>query len=246
MTMDAGDLHILTGAYAGGALSDEEHAAFVAHLPTCAPCRDEVAELVATAAVLGVAAAEPPPPGFRERVLAEVAATRQLPPAVPTLADARTRRRGRLPRWVLSAAAGVVVVAIALGAWAYSLSRENSDLRHQSDLIAAVQTAPDAKTVNGAVGDATAAVTVARSTGDMVFMASGLPDVGDDRTYQIWLLGPGSSVRSVGTFDGKSHTTRLFSGPGDALAIAVTEEPAGGSERPTTQPVMSMELPRGA
>jgi anti-sigma-K factor RskA len=243
---EAGDLHILTGAYASGALTDEEHDAFVAHLPTCAPCRDEVAELVATATLLGIAAAETPPVGFRDRVMAEVATTRQLPPVVSTLAEAREQRRARLPRWALSAAAGVAVLALGLGVWGYSLSQENSDLRHQGDLIAAVQTAADAKTVNASKDGATATVTVAPSTGDMVFMASGLRDVGHDRTYQVWLLGPGSTVRSAGTFDsnGKGHTTRLFRGPGGAFAVAVTEEPHGGSERPTTKPVMSMELPR--
>jgi anti-sigma-K factor RskA len=82
----------------------------------------------------------------------------------------------------------------------------------------------------------------------MVFMAHGLPDLGDQRTYQVWLLGPGSAVTSVGTFDsdGKASYTRLFNGPGDATALAVTEERAGGSKRPTTKPVMSMEIPRQA
>ena len=246
--LDTGDLHILTGAYATGALSDGEHDAFVAHLPNCAPCREEVAELVATTTLLGIAAAETPPPGFRDRVMAEVAQTRQLPPVVSTLAEAREQRKSRMPRWAMSAAAGVAVLALGLGAWGYSLSQENSDLRHQGDLIAAIQTAADAKSIHGTVGGATATVTMAPSTGDMLFMAQGLRDVGGDRTYQVWLLGPGSTVRSVGTFDsdGKSHTTKLFRGPGEAFAIAVTEEPHGGSQRPTTKPVMSMELPREA
>ena len=245
--LDAGELHILTGAYASGALSDAEHDAFVAHLPNCAPCREEVAELVATATLLGIAAAETPPPGFRDRVMAEVATTRQLPPVVTTLAEARELRRGR-SRWAMSAAAGVAVLAVGLGAWGYSLNQENSDLRHQGDLVAAIQSAADAKTVSGTVGGATASVTMAPSTGDMLFVAHGLRDVGDDRTYQIWLLGPGATVRSVGTFDsdGKAATMRLFRGPGEAFAVAVTEEPDGGSPRPTTKPVMSMDLPRQA
>jgi anti-sigma-K factor RskA len=247
--LDTGDLHLLTGAYAAGALSDEEHDAFVAHLLTCAQCRDEVAELVATATLLGIAAAETPPPGVRDRVMAEVAHTRQLPPVVTTLAEAREQRRSRLSRrWTTSAAAAVAVLAVGLGAWGYALSQENSDLRRQENLIAAVQTAPDAKTITASAGGATATVTVSRSTGEMLFMTHGLQDIGRDRTYQVWLLGPGSTVRSAGTFnsDGKGHTTKLFPGPGDAFAVAVTEEPAGGSERPTTKPVMAMDLPRQA
>jgi anti-sigma-K factor RskA len=245
--MSNADLHLLTGAYASGALSDAEHDAFVAHLSSCAECRDEVSELVATATLLGIAASETPPAGFRERVMAEVGQTRQLPPVVTTIAAAR--RKSRLTsRWTMAAAASVAALALGFGAWGLSLSQENSDLRHQGDLVAAVQTAPDAKTVTTSADGATAAVTMSSSHGEMVFLASGLHPLGENQTYQVWLLGPGSTVRSVGTFDsdGKDHTTRLFRGPGDATALAVTKEPAGGSARPTTQPVLSVDFPRSA
>ena len=247
--MSEGDLHLLTGAYATGALSDEEHDAFVEHLGVCGNCRDEVAELVATAALLGIAAAERPPAGFRDRVMSEVANTRQLPPVVSTLAEAKGRRRAsRQRRWTMSAAASAVVLAVGLGVWGLSL---NEDKQRTEDLIAAVQTiqtAPGAKTVTAARGETTAALTMAPSLGRMVFMTHGLKDAGDDRTYQIWLLGPGSEVRSMGTFDSDGEdTTQLMRGdPSGATALAVTEEPAGGSQRPTTQPVLAMDLPSNA
>ncbi len=245
--MSDADLHLLTGAYATGALTNEEHDAFVAHLGSCANCRDEVAELVATATLLGIAAAERPPPGFRERLMAEVAQTRQLPPVVSTLEEARGRKNAsRLRRLTLSAAAAAVVVAVGVGSW--GLSSDGAD-GPSIDAVAAVQTAADAQTVRSGDGSAvTAALTMSRSMGGMVFMAHGLKDPGDKRTYQVWLLGPGSAVTSMGTFDpdGKENYTRLFPGPGDATALAVTEEPAGGSKRPTTKPVMAMDLPREA
>jgi anti-sigma-K factor RskA len=248
--MSEGDLHLLTGAYASGALSNEEHDAFVEHLGVCANCRDEVAELVATAALLGIAAAERPPAGFRERVMAEVATTRQLPPVVSTLADAKGRRRAsRQRRWTLSAAASAVVLAVGLGAWGLSLNEENSDLRRNGDLIEAlqtVQTAPDAQTMTAAKGETTASLTMSPSLGQMVFQTHGLKDAGDERTYQVWLLGPGSEVRSMGTFDSNGENTiqHMRGDPRGATALAVTEEPAGGSQRPTTQPVLAMDLPK--
>lgn len=250
--MSAADLHLLTGAYATGALTDAEHDAFVAHLGTCANCRDEVAELVATATLLGIAAAERPPAGFRERLMAEVAQTRQLPPVVTTLAEAKARKgasrqnSSRARRWTMSAAASVAALVIGVGAW--GLTQDGSE-GPSVDAIARIQTAADAQTVKTGDGAAvTATVTMSRSAGGMVFMAHGLKDAGDRRTYQVWLLGPGSAVTSMGTFDsdGKDNTTRLFPGPGDANALAVTEEPAGGSERPTTKPVLAMDLPREA
>jgi anti-sigma-K factor RskA len=242
----AADLHLLTGAYATGALTDQEHDEFVAHLGSCANCRDEVAELVATATLLGIAAAERPPAGFRERLMAEVAQTRQLPPVVSTLAEAKARRGvSRTRRWTMSAAASVAAVVIGLGAW--GLTQDGSD-GVSIDAIARVQTAADAQTVKTGEGATTATLTMSRSAGGMVFMAHGLKDAGDKRTYQVWLLGPGSAVTSMGTFDsdGKENTTKLFEGPGDATALAVTEEPAGGSERPTTKPVLAMDIPRQA
>jgi anti-sigma-K factor RskA len=245
--MSEGDLHLLTGAYATGALSDEEHNAFVEHLGVCGNCRDEVAELVATAALLGIAAAERPPAGFRDRVMNEVANTRQLPPVVSTLAEAKGRRRAsRQRRWTMSAAASAVVLAVGLGAWGLSL---NEDKQRSEDLVSVlqeVQTAPDAQTMNAVRGQTTAVLTMAPSLGQMVFQTHGLKDAGDARTYQIWLLGPGSRVTSMGTFDSNGENTlQVMRGdPTGATALAVTEEPAGGSQRPTTQPVLAMDLPK--
>ncbi|WP_019877140.1 anti-sigma factor [Sporichthya polymorpha] len=250
--MSTADLHLLTGAYAMGALDPAEAEEFGAHLDSCAQCREEVAELAATATVLGIAAAETPPPGFRERVMAEVATTRQLPPVVTPLESVgrrRGRRDSRVRQWTLGAAAAVTVVALGVGTWALTLSEENSELRQRSELIAAVQTAPDSQSVSAKAGEATAAVMMSRSAGAMVFMAHGLRDPGSGRTYQIWLLGPGSSVRSVGTFDtdGGDNTTRVMKGfPDQATALAVTAEPAGGSDRPTTSPVLAVNFPSGA
>ena len=108
------DLHLLTGAYAADALDSEERDTFRRHLETCAVCRQEVAELTATAARLALAAAEPAPAGMRERVLAEVARTRQLSPVVSDLGARRAARPWyRAP--ATAAAAVLLVVATGLG-----------------------------------------------------------------------------------------------------------------------------------
>jgi anti-sigma-K factor RskA len=135
------------------------------------------------------------------------------------------------------------VFTIGLGAYAGQLQHENSNLRHRSDQIAALETAADARTVTGKGGTATAMVTLSRSANTMEFLSSGLA-MHKGRTYQLWLIGPGGP-RSAGIFDttnGK-HAPKLFDGPGDATALAVTEEPAGGSAQPTTHPLITMALP---
>jgi anti-sigma factor RsiW len=80
--MNAADLHVLTGAYAGGALCGDEQDHFVEHLTRCPSCAVEVQELLETTALLGVAVACPAPAGLRRAVFAEAARTRQLPPVV--------------------------------------------------------------------------------------------------------------------------------------------------------------------
>ncbi|MDT7686790.1 MAG: hypothetical protein QOG57_7100, partial [Pseudonocardiales bacterium] len=79
--MSSPDIHTLTGAYALDALDELERRQFEAHLTQCPECAREVDELRATAAKLGIAAAEQPPDALRRRVLAQVAITRQNSPA---------------------------------------------------------------------------------------------------------------------------------------------------------------------
>ncbi|WP_020500183.1 hypothetical protein [Sciscionella marina] len=67
-------------AYALHALIDTELAAFEQHLTECAACRQEVDRLRETAARLGAASATQPPAHLREKVLSEIAHTRQQPP----------------------------------------------------------------------------------------------------------------------------------------------------------------------
>ena len=89
------DIHVLTGAYACDALDLSELGAFEEHLASCDACAQEVAELRATAAALALAEAVEPPAGLRERVMAEVAITRQLAPVVSPLPPTDDESSGR-------------------------------------------------------------------------------------------------------------------------------------------------------
>ena len=83
------DVHALSGAYALDALDDIERAGFERHLAICETCREEVASLQEAAAVLSEAYEMTPPAVLRERVMAEIATFRPLPPLVEhTEADA--------------------------------------------------------------------------------------------------------------------------------------------------------------
>ena len=73
------DTHESTGSYALNALDAAELVEFEAHLAACPACRDEVAELVETAAELSLLSLATPPPTLRPRVLTAVRTTSQLP-----------------------------------------------------------------------------------------------------------------------------------------------------------------------
>lgn len=70
-----------------------------------------------------------------------------------------------------------------------------------------------------------------------------LPALGDDEDYQLWYIGEGGPV-AAGTFDsdGSGTVWRVLDGTmaaGDA--VGVTVEPAGGSDQPTSDPIVAIQ-----
>ena len=75
--------------------------------------------------------------------------------------------------------------------------------------------------------------------------AEHLPPTAASRTYQLWVVPPGKDVApiSAGTFDVDRTGTSTLAVPLPAgvkmvMAVAVTEEPAGGSIKATTPPLL--------
>ncbi|MFD5632780.1 zf-HC2 domain-containing protein, partial [Streptomyces sp. NPDC127077] len=106
--MTTADLHTLTGAYALHALDDDERERFERHAADCADCAQEVRELTATAARLGLAVTDSPGPALKDQVMRRITTVRQeaprtLPLSAPRAAGIRRRRRGH---WALAAAQG--------------------------------------------------------------------------------------------------------------------------------------------
>jgi anti-sigma factor RsiW len=249
------DLHTLTGAYAAHALSDTERQAFERHLGACPACAHEVRELEATAARLGAAVAATPPPELWDRVRAEALVTRQLPPVIGRAGRQRQAgrggavagRRGGGRRFspLLAAAAALLVAVLSVTALNLGLLGRSARSERTADVVAAVLAAPDARRVTampGGTGQAT--VVVSRQRGQAVFLASGLPPAPAARTYQLWVVG-GSGPRPAGLVEvaGSGSVTRLLDGPvtGDEQ-VAMTVERRGGAARPTSKPVVVVDL----
>jgi anti-sigma-K factor RskA len=227
------DVHALAGAFALDALPPSEAAAFREHLAQCSACQDEVAELQITATHLGLAVAERPPPRVREAVLQAAGQTRQLPPTTqPVEAIGRHRRRSRA--WLAAAVAAVVVTAGAAGLTATL----DDDSQPTADPIASVVAAPDAKTeVARLRGGGRLTVVSSAQRGEAVVLSERLPPTGVEQVYQLWLVDPDGNARSAEVLidaPGAADLVREVR-PGDQVAI--TREPAGGSEQPTMAPL---------
>ncbi|MFV0126238.1 anti-sigma factor domain-containing protein [Streptomyces sp. HMX112] len=246
--MNEEHLHAPSGAYALNALPDDERAEFERHLRDCPACAQEVRELSATAARLGTAVASAPPAAMKQQVLAQITTVRQLPPTMapgaitPRAAPGRT---GRLPRLVLAACAAVATAFGGVAVWQHQEARQAEEQARRAEQRAAdmarVLVAPDARTVTGSKGGAKATVVVSREENSAVFLASGLPELSSGKTYQLW-FDDGGTMRPAGLI-GEDGSLMMEGGVDGATGMGVTVEPAGGSPRPTTAPVMLMSLP---
>ncbi|MFG2616270.1 anti-sigma factor domain-containing protein [Streptomyces sp. NPDC048507] len=233
---DTGRLHALAGAYALDALEPAERDAFERHMERCPQCAQDAREFTATAARLGAAVALPAPPGMRATVLHRIEGVRQLPPQRRGMV---TLRRRALPVALAACLTGV----LALGGAAVWEHQRAGRAAEALDGLTAVLTAPDARTATGRSADgATAKVVVSASRDRAAFLSSGLPGAPAGRTYQLWFA-DGATMRPAGLLGGDG--TAVLSAPvGRATAVGLTEEPAGGSERPTSAPLMLLALPR--
>lgn len=260
------ELHVLTGGYALDVLDEPEREEFERHLRRCASCAAEVRGLRETAARLAMAVALQPPPAMGQRVLAAAYRIRQLPP----LAGQRLRagrwhftgrvlggrrgsdhgpgrqpqgRRALRPRLAAGLAAASLAVAVALGAAQISIRHQLDAARTASAEIATVVGAPDArveKMATSAGGTVIAVVSAGQHAA--VVSTRGMAALPAGRIYQLWVMTP-VGARSAALLPGTGRSgPDLASGvrPGDKIGITV--EPAGGTSRPTTIPVVVMPV----
>lgn len=252
------DLHTFVGAYALDALDQKECEDFEQHLATCDTCRVERAELVETAARLGSVAEMVPPADLRPRVLDAVARTPQQRPTVvsaperPNVVSLPAHRSRRWATPVLAMAAALLaVLGVGVGIDQYA---ENQDLRaqqaaqrHEDALVADVLASSD-KVAYDTQSPSGLHLTVVKSQemDAAVVSLRDLPALAEGRSYQLW-RGTDGGVVSAGVIDADDisrdrATTLLKGGLGDAQSVAVTEEPAGGSAQPTSDPLVSLDM----
>ncbi|AEV82235.1 Anti-sigma-K factor rskA [Actinoplanes sp. SE50] len=238
------DIHSLVGAYALDSVDDLERAAFERHIGDCEACRIEVAELRETTARLADSTWSAPPPRLRENVLAAIATTRQAPPltaATPSRERAATRAR-MSRRQLFSAAAAVVVAAAGAGTAVYTIQDqrvrdERAAAEADRDLQARVRAilgSPDVVLRGEQLRDGgrvTVAYSRLRDAGVVTLAADGPPSGG--RVYQLWTVRSRVPVDEGALPVGQSSVVKIVERMSSAEVVGVSEEPPGGSARPT-------------
>jgi hypothetical protein len=236
------ELRELLGAYALDALDPKERAQVDALLLADPSARAELHELEHAAAWLGHASLRPPTSAWDaiaaqvDRDLASDAA--EPAPPMPT-STAHSTSPHRATRWLVAAAVVLVLTIGAAGVVAVvdrSSGSESITTQYQAAMhnpLARVTT------LRSADGKYSARVVVLRDrTGYMAEAV--MPAAGAGRDFQLWSITPKGPV-SVGLLRGGGDIVR-FHVAGATTALAVTDEPGGGSRVPTGIPIVSGEL----
>jgi hypothetical protein len=227
------------GSYVLRAMPEGEWERYSAHVADCQVCASKVSELAFVSdALLNAVPQLTAPDEIRSRVMSVVRAESELLLAAGPMADRPIVREPsrrfsllRLRPWPATVlAASLLVLGIGGGAL----------------LVGGTDPAPDARTIACASAP-TGASCQMRVTGDEArLVVAGLPAPPEGRIYQVWL------DRDNGT--APEPTEGLFSVrkgrasvavPGDLSGVKqvlVTDEPLGGSEVPTRQPVIAAPL----
>jgi anti-sigma-K factor RskA len=160
-----------------------------------------------------------------------------------------TGRVARSQPWTVRAAAQAAVACLAVaavfGAQMHGAQARLNAAAAHARAMAAVLGASDATMLTAKISTGgTATVVMSHHARELVLTAHGLPALPRDWVYQVWLMGPAGN-RSAGLLPaarGKMAGPMLISGLLGGDKVGLTVEPAGGSRRPTTRPILLLNL----
>jgi anti-sigma-K factor RskA len=238
---DHEELESNVAAWVLGALDRDEAEVVHAHVEGCASCRETTARLQRAVTALPLTVEEVAPPArVRERVLAAAAAS-----SGPTAAPGRVRKKvtppvrrtfvtplfDRLPAY---AAAAAVVVALIVGLVAGDLAGRSGQVSPPSQVARF--------TLSGHDSLAGAKATVIDLKGDGLALVdfSGLPAVGQDRVYEVWLITAAGRADPAAVFVPDSNGSKVVivnhALQGYTLMAITNEAGPDGTQAPSQKP----------
>jgi hypothetical protein len=242
--MSCEELREVLELYSLGLLDGDEKSEVELHLARgCQDCNRNLRDAMAVNALM-LASAPPasPPARLKHRVLASVGVMR--------------------PGWGwLGALATACLLLVALWLSVQERHRETELAEARRDLITAsgqrdrllqaigFLNQPETRQVNfgqGAVAPPRGNVFLNSRLG-VLLIASNLPQLPANRTFEMWVIYKGVAPRPAGLFQstGPGSAVHILSGPIDTQSlatVAVTVEPEAGSPAPTTTPIIAASL----
>ena len=231
-------------AYAIGALDAEEVIALEAHLKTCAACRTELAEYRAVSAALLTA----------------------TPPKQPS-AELRKRLQSRLPSaqksarprfaWSFGQLAVGMALVLLLVLNAYSILQIRSLQLTQTQLARQYRTGqtlismlsyPTTQRLAISSDNVVGSLLLDKDRNIVALIVWNMPQLEEDKTYQVWLIDPQGERVSAGIFrpeSGQAYTTQIAfpkQNLSNFVGVGVTVEPAGGSDQPTGERIFKVDF----
>jgi anti-sigma-K factor RskA len=222
------------GAYLLGALNPREAADFERHLEGCERCRQELRWLEPAVDTLPETVERTePPPQLRAALMAEVRRDLREDAPAETWAPARPAADAPWRRWLLRPAVGFAVVALLVaGVVGYGVGKDGgSDKGRASTLVRQI----DGMTVK----------MIQEGDGGTLELV-GVPQLPEGKVLEAWVEREGKVEAVPALFVPDRHgraETRIADMSG-VKTLMVTEEPRGGSETPTGEPIMEMAVPQ--
>jgi anti-sigma-K factor RskA len=223
-------------AYMLGALEPERVAEFERHLEGCERCRSEVRWFAAAVESLPeLVQRHEPPPELRERLMAEVRTEAREAAAA---ADGEGSGR-RFPAWLRGQGAhgwrplaGLAALALVLVAFAgYEVGNGGGGSDRKSTIVAGHAPGVTAK--------------VERSGDSAQLRLANVKPLPEDRVLQAWVQREGEvePVQALFVPDREGNASTLIPDLDGVEVVMVTREPAGGSEAPTSSPMVTVKVP---
>ncbi len=232
-------------AYALGALDAEDVNALEAHLRTCESCRTELAEYRAISdSLLTAVPQRQPSAALRKRLQS------QLPSA---------QRKAARPRfsWSFGQLAMGAALVVLLFMNLFSFLQMRQIRLQQAGLLQQLKTNqfalsmlayPSTQAFPISAENLSGSVLLDRARNTVALVMWHLPDLGEEQTYQIWLIEPDGHRVSAGLFRPQvdaAYTTQPVYAKQDISSftgVGVTIEPAGGSDQPTGPRVFKVDF----
>jgi anti-sigma-K factor RskA len=206
-------------AYLLGALEPGEAAALERHLESCERCREEMRWLrPAVHSLPESVERQEPPRSLRESLMAEVRG------------DVQPAQKQR-PRWSWRPAVAFAAVVLAVAAVAgYEIGKDGSGKEGASTIVSRS---------HGIT------VKMVREGGGGTLHLSNVDQLPQDKVLEAWVRREGEvePVPALFVPDREGHASTQIEDMSGVDTVMVTEEPQGGSEEPTSEPIVTMSVP---